>query len=245
MIKDLLAALRFLSILPAGKQHGFTGHRMVPYFPLVGLLLGVFVALMDTLLCRVFSVPVASLIDVVFLAVITGGLHLDGLADTADGIFSHKTPEEALHIMKDSRVGTMGILALIFVLAIKWAGISSIQGHRSLCLIIIPAYARAAFTVTIYFLDYIRPEGGTGAAFFGTKKGISGLAYIVIPIGISVLIGPRAILLNCAFIAVVGLVVLYYKKRFGGVTGDMLGALGEVTETVLFLSLGIGGVSFF
>ncbi len=244
MIKDFLAALRFLSILPAGKQYGFAGHRMVPYFPLVGILLGVFVALGDIFLRRIFPIPVASLIDVLLLAVVSGGLHLDGLADTADGIFSHKTQEEALRIMKDSRVGTMGVLALVFVLAIKWAGISSIHEHRSLCLIIIPAYARAAFTVAIYFLDYIRPEGGTGAVFFGMKKGISGLAYIVIPIGISLLIGSRTILLNCTFFAVVGLVVLYYKKRFGGVTGDMLGALGEVTEAMLFLFLGIGATSF-
>ena len=240
MIKDFKAAIRFLSILPAGRQHGFSGDRMVPHFPVVGLILGLSLALSDVLLRQVFPLSIVSLIDVLFLAVITGGLHLDGLADTTDGIFSHKTPEEALSIMKDSRVGTMGILALVFVLAIKWAGISSMHEHRIVNLIIIPAYARAAFTVAIYFLDYIRPEGGTGASFFGTKKGISCLAYIAIPIGISLFIGPRAILLNCAFIAVIGFVILYYKKSFGGVTGDMLGALGEITEALLFLVSGIG-----
>jgi adenosylcobinamide-GDP ribazoletransferase len=235
MIKDIRAALQFLTILPLGKPADFPGHRMVPYFPLAGLFLGLLLALIDTVFQYIFPLSIVSLIDVVFLAVVTGALHLDGLADTADGLFSHRSREESLRIMKDSRVGTMGILALIFVLGIKWAGISSLHDHRVFYLVIVPAYARGAFTIAIRFLDYIRPEGGTAKEFFADNRSIRSLGWLFAPVVFSMWLGFRGIILNAVFIAIVMPVTIYYKKRLGGITGDMLGALGEVTEAGLFL----------
>lgn len=234
-MKNLLAALRFLTILPLGKPADFPGHRMVSYFPVAGLILGLLLALIDRALQYIFPLSIVSLMDLVFLAVFTGALHLDGLADTADGLFSHRTSEDALKIMKDSRVGTMGLLALIFVLGIKWAGISSLHEYRVYYLILIPAYARGAFTIAIYFLDYIRPEGGTAKDFFADNKSIGSLGWLLAPVAFSLWLGIRGIILNVVFIGIVILVTLYYKKRLGGITGDMLGALGEVTEAGLFL----------
>ena len=239
-MKNLFAALRFLTILPLGKSADFPGHLMVPYFPVAGLIVGLLLALIDTALQHIFPLSIVSLIDIVFLAVVSGALHLDGLADTADGLFSHRNCEDALKIMKDSHVGTMGILALVFVLGIKWAGISSLHEYRAFYLTLIPAYARGAFTIAINFLDYIRPEGGTGREFFGANRGIAGVGWLLLPVSISFLLGFRAILLNGVFIGIVMLVTLYYRKRLGGVTGDMLGALGEVTEAGLFLFAGMG-----
>ncbi len=240
MVKNLLAALRFLTIIPLGKTGDFTAHRMVAYFPAVGLILGLFLALIDTLLKPLFPLSIVSLIDVIFLAVVTGALHLDGLADTADGLFSHRSREEVLAIMKDSRVGTMGILALIFVLGIKWAGISCLHEHRACYLIIIPAYARGAFTIAIHRLNYIRPEGGTALEFFAEKRSISNLGWLLAPVALSLGLGFKGILFNCVFIGIMMLVTLYYKKKLGGITGDMLGALGEVTEAGLFLFAATG-----
>jgi adenosylcobinamide-GDP ribazoletransferase len=240
MIKDLAAALQFLTILPLGKAGDFPGHRTVPYFPVAGLILGLLLALVDWALQYIFPQSIVSLIDLVFLAVLTGALHLDGLADTADGLFSHRSREEALRIMKDSRVGTMGLLALIFILATKWAGITSLNEHRVYYLILIPAYARGAFAIAIYFLDYIRPEGGTAMEFFAHRRSIGSLGWLLAPVAFSLLLGLRGILLNGVFIAIMMVVTLYYKKRLGGITGDMLGALGEVTEAGLFLFAGVG-----
>lgn len=235
MIRDLQTALQFLTILPLGKPRHFIGHRMVPYFPVVGLILGLLLALLDKVLQYVFPLSIVSLIDLVFIAVVSGALHLDGVADTADGLFSHKSREESLRIMKDSRVGTMGILALIFILSTKWAGISSLHEDRALYLILIPAYARGAFTIAIHFLDYIRPEAGTGMSFFTNERSVKRLIWLLVPVALSLCLGLRGIFLNGAFIGIVALVTLYYKKRLGGITGDMLGALGEVTEAGLFL----------
>ena len=240
MIKNLAAALQFLTTLPLGKPADFPGHRMVPYFPLAGLIIGLLLALTDTVLQHVFPLNIVSLIDVVFLAVVTGALHLDGLADTADGLFSHRSSRDALKIMKDSHVGTMGLLALIFVLGTKWAGISSIHEYRALYLIIIPAYARGSFTIAIHFLDYVRPEGGTAKEFFSDNSSIANLGWVLAPVALSLLLGFSGLLLNGVFIGIVSLVTLYYKKRLEGITGDMLGALGEVAEAGLFLFAGVG-----
>lgn len=240
MIKNLLAALQFLTILPLGKPGYFPGHRMVPYFPVAGLILGLLLALIDRALQYVFPLSIVSLMDLVFLAVFTGAIHLDGLADTADGLFSHRSREETLRIMKDSRVGTMGLLALIFILGTKWAGISSIHEYRALYLILVPAYARGSFTIAIHFLDYVRPEGGTAGKFFASDRSVASLGWLSAPVAFSLWLGVRGIILNGLFIGIVVLVTLYYKKRLGGITGDMLGALGEVTEAGLFLFAGIG-----
>lgn len=240
MIRNLMAALQFLTILPLGKPGHFPGQRMVPYFPIAGLIVGLLLALTDAVFQYIFPLEIVSLIDVVFLAVITGALHLDGLVDTADGLFSHRTSADALRIMKDSRVGTMGLLALVFVLSIKWAGIASLNDHRAFYLIIIPAYARGAFTIAIHFLDYIRPEGGTGREFFLANRSIANLGWLLGPVAFSLWLGFRAVILNGVFVLIVMLVTLYYKKWLGGTTGDMLGALGEVTEAGLFLFAGTG-----
>ncbi|MBE9580863.1 MAG: adenosylcobinamide-GDP ribazoletransferase [Proteobacteria bacterium] len=240
MIKDLRGALQFLTIFPLGKSRDLPGPLMVGYFPVVGLIIGLFLALIDGVLRQVFPLAIVSLIDVIFLAVVSGALHLDGLADTADGLFSHKPSEEVLRIMKDSHVGTMGVLALIFVLGIKWAGISSLHGDRAILLIIIPSYARGAFAIAINFLDYLRPEGGTGLAFFAGNRNIANLRWLLVPVALSMLLGVKGVFLNCAFIGIVALVIFYYKKRLGGITGDMLGALGEVTEAGLFLFAAMG-----
>lgn len=240
MIKEFRAALQFLTIIPLGKPGVFAGPSMVAYFPVAGLTIGFLLVLIDAALQYVFPLSIVSLIDVVFLVVITGALHLDGLADTADGLFSHRPSKQALEIMKDSRVGVMGVIALVCVLGIKWAGIFHLRGYRELYLVIVPAYARGAFSIGIYFLDYLRPEGGTAGGFFRNNRNIGSLVLLVVPVCLSLWLGFRGVLLNGVFIGIVMLVILYYKKRLGGITGDMLGALGEVTEAGLFLFAGIG-----
>ena len=244
MMKNLWAALQFLTILPLGQPVDFPGYRMVTYFPVAGLFIGLLLALIDVAFQHIFPSSIVSLIDVVFLAVVTGALHLDGLADTADGLFSHRSRGEIMGIMKDSRVGTMGVLALLFVLGIKWACISSLYEHRACYLIMIPAYARGAFTIAIHRLNYIRPEGGTALEFFAGKRSILSLGWLLAPVALSLFLGFKGILLNGVFIGIVVLVLLYYKKRLEGITGDMLGALGEVTEAGLFLfaSSGVCGI---
>ncbi len=165
-MKNLFAAIRFITILPAGRSEHFEAVGMIPWFPVVGLLLGALLALFDLAASHLWPVAAVSILDVILLAILTGAFHLDGLGDTADGLFSHRPRERILEIMKDSRIGVMGVVAVVSVLAIKWAGISGLGANRSVLLILVPAYARCGMLFGMRALDYGRPQGGTGLAFF-------------------------------------------------------------------------------
>jgi len=234
-MKHLISALQFLTILPLGKPRAFDGSKVIPYFPVVGLIMGLILVLGDYLFSMLWPLTVASLLDVLLLAVLSGGLHLDGLGDTADGLFSHKPREQALAIMRDSRVGVMGLLAIVFVLAVKWAGLQSLIAHRALCLLIIPAYSRGAMMFGIKFLTYGRPEGGIGTDFFAHRPRMVALSFILLPVIFSYGLGWTAVLLNGAFVVTTALILFYYKVRTDCITGDMLGAMAEVEEAFLFL----------
>ena len=239
-MQNLISAIQFITILPLGKARSFDPPRMIPYFPLVGLLLGVLVALFDTLVARFWAPPVVAILDVILLAVLTGAFHLDGLGDTADGLFSPRSRDRALEIMKDSRIGVMGLVAIVFALALKWGGIQGLDTHRSLLLIIVPAYARAGILFGMQLLDYGRADG-TGLPFFEEKLKWVNHWGLIIPVGLSILLGWKAIWLNIMFAAIVGAILIFYRKRMGCITGDMLGAMTEVTEAGLFLIASTGG----
>ena len=238
-MRNLIAALQFITILPLGKAGAFEPPKMIPYFPLVGILLGLLVALFDTLVAGFWTPQVVALLDVLLLAVLTGAFHLDGLADAADGLFSPRTRDQALEIMKDSRIGVMGLVAILFGLALKWGGIANLEAHRTILLIMIPAYARAGILFGMRYLPYGRPDG-TGRPFFKEKLSIKSFWGLILPVGLSLIIGLKAIWLNLAFAVIIASILFFYKKRMGCITGDMLGAMTEITEAGLFLLISIG-----
>ncbi len=240
-IGGFLSALNFLTVLRIGKNAGFDPVRMIPMFPMTGLLIGVLLLCFDSAASLLWDQTAVALLDVLFLAAVTGALHIDGLGDTADGLFSHRPIEKILVIMKDSRIGIMGLMAVFFGMTVKWMGISGIGDHRWLYLILIPAYARGAMIFGIRFLPYGRPGGGTGTAFFDTPLDHRAFAWMLIPVGLSLFLGSAAIWLNLAFAALAGGLLAYYHKRMGFITGDMLGALCEITETMLFFIVSAGG----
>jgi adenosylcobinamide-GDP ribazoletransferase len=173
--------------------------------------------------------------------VLTGAFHLDGLGDSADGLLGQRSKEKALTIMKDSRLGTMGLVSIVFVLALKWAGIAGLDANRVLLLIIVPAYARAGMLFGIRFLEYGRPDGGTGADFFKSKLEWTAFWGLTAPVVLSVFLGRTALYLNLSFVALTAVLIWYYKRRVGCITGDMLGAMAEILEAGLFLLVSIGG----
>ena len=241
-MKNFLSAVQFITILPFGGRAGFQPPEMIPYFPIVGLLVGLLVCALDTVALRLWSEPVAAVLDVLWLAILTGALHLDGLGDTADGLFGHHSREKALTIMKDSRVGSMGVVAIVLNLMLKWIGIAGLDLPRILLLVLVPAHARTGLLFGFRFLDYGRPGGGTGKPFFADRLRVSGFWGVLAPVVLSIALGLKAIVLNAAFAVVVGAILLFYKKRLGCITGDMFGAMTEATESVLFLILSVGGL---
>jgi len=239
-MKKLISAIQFLTILPIGKPGTFD-KGMISFFPIVGLILGAMLSIFDLAVSRLWPEPVTALLDVICLAALTGALHLDGLGDAADGLYGNRPREKALAIMKDSRLGVMGLVAILCGLSVKWGGIMSLDAHRSLFILIIPAYARGAMIFGFRFLEYGRPDGGTGHAFFEDAPGMSAFWGLLIPLFLSPFAGWRGLWLNLIFLVLTFSILLYYKKRMGCITGDMLGAMCEITESVLFLTVAMGG----
>ena len=240
-MRHFISAIQFITIIPVGRADTFEPTKMIPYFPVVGLFLGMLTACFDQLTTALWSRPVASLLDILFLAVLTGAFHLDGLGDSADGLLGQRSKEKTLTIMKDSRLGTMGLVAIVFGLALKWAGITGLDANRALLLVIVPAYARAGMLFGMRFLEYGRPDGGTGVDFFKNKLEWTAFWGLIAPFVMSVFLGWTAFWLNVNFVTLTALLIWYYKRRVGCITGDMLGAMAEVLEAGLFLLVSVGG----
>ena len=165
-MKRFLAAIQFLTILPLPR--GFSSRRagaggLLPFFPVVGLGIGAAVAVIDRGLGFFFPAGVTSVLAVILLIAVSGGLHMDGLADTADGFFSSRPRERILEIMRDSRTGPMGVAAIVCVVALKIALIASVAGPaRIWVLLLTPVAGRSALLIQMALLPYARPEGLVG-----------------------------------------------------------------------------------
>ncbi|MBU8850086.1 MAG: adenosylcobinamide-GDP ribazoletransferase [Desulfobacterales bacterium] len=240
---DLRSAILFITILPAGKNVPYSPMGMIKYFPVAGLILGGLLLVFDVVVSYFWPPLVVAVLDVVFLVMVTGALHLDGLGDTADGLFSHRSKQRVLEIMKDSRTGMMGLVAVVCILAVKTAGIYSVKTSGThlqtmALLLIIPSYSRSAMLFGIRFLDYGRKDKGTGLDFFEKEMGLKDFSFVLIPMIISLFLGYKCLVLNLVFVGTLLLVLGFYKKKLNCITGDMLGALNEIMEAVLFLAAG-------
>jgi len=234
-MKGLVSALQFITILRVGRVERFEPHGMIPFFPVVGLLLGAGVSLLDWIFLKFFSLSAASFLDVVVLIILTGALHMDGLGDMADGLFGHHSREKALTIMKDSRIGAMGLVAIVCAIIVKWCGIAGLEHQRHMILVIVPALSRGSMLFGMRLLPYGRPEGGTGHPFFSRELNPGAFTGLALALVLSLFMGFRGLWLILAFVVFTGIILYYYKKRLGCITGDMLGAMAESMEASLFL----------
>ncbi|MDK2846370.1 MAG: adenosylcobinamide-GDP ribazoletransferase [Synergistales bacterium] len=245
-MKPFFAALQFLTIIPVRcRLSGEDYHRAPLWFPVAGLLLGVIVVLADNALMRL-GLPffLTSVLTISILAALSGGLHLDGLADSADGLLSARPRERALEIMRDSRIGTMGVLALFFLLAIKVASLTGLQGNlRSGALLLAPIAGRSMILVVMGTLAYARKKGGAASIFIRHNRKVLvlwGLAW-ALAAGVALFGVWGGVLLFVAVSAVAILLSIWFSIRLGGFTGDTLGAASEIIEAAVLLSALFGG----
>ncbi len=236
IFKDISCSIGFLSTIPIVLKSDidFSSVNMKPYFPIVGLIIGILVATFDRIIGFFFPLYISSWLDVVMLIFLTGGLHLDGLADSADGLFSHRPLNQVLDIMKDSRIGTMGVLALVSVLGIKYLGLTGIHTHRFLLISIIPAYSRTSMVIAMKYLKYCRKDG-TAKIFFKEEVTVKDFVLFLPLMCISFLVLKVGILINISFFLISFLIIFFYKKKLGCITGDTLGCMCEIVESFLFL----------
>jgi adenosylcobinamide-GDP ribazoletransferase len=244
--RELVAAVSFLSVLPIpGRMWLFESENATApllvgstYFPLVGLLLG----LLLWLLVLVFTplVPQLALAGllVVALVLLTGGLHLDGLMDTCDGLFGGTTRERKLEIMRDSRVGSFGILGGACVLLLKFAFFASLR-ERSLplaLLVTLPS-ARWAMVLALRIFPSARSTG-LGAAFHQAVTTERLVLASIVALTIVLIAGQWIGLIVWAMTSATTLVLGFWITRnLGGLTGDSYGAIEEVVEVMALLVL--------
>ena len=236
MGQRLCTALRFLTLLPiswGAENDGDYFAKCLGLFPVVGLLVGIGGFIIGSFLLPFAPIPVAGMLSLLFLAGISGFLHLDGLADSADGLLSARPREEAMRIMKDSRAGVMGVVAVVFVVLLKFAAVSSFPAYEMpMVILLMPVAGRCAILITMARLPYARPEGGLGQLFYARKtKAIATIGVIFF--GALVFLVRRQSFLQILFLffLVILLVNRWCRVKLGGATGDTLGAICELAET--------------
>lgn len=241
-MKGLWEAVSFFTVIPSGRRGTKPGPSALSWLPLVGFIVGFIWASLDALVSRFVPWRILCILDVGVLVALTGGIHLDGLADSADGLLSHRGRDEILKIMRDSRIGTWGVLAVIFVLAFKVVALEELkEGDRFQVLLLVPAYGRMAMVLGLNLLPYGRGEEGIAWGMIGSKGGVGHWIWLSALVGTSFLFFELQgfLVMNLVFgLAVVGIMKLYASK-VGCITGDMAGAAGEVIETLLLLALAI------
>lgn len=213
--------------------------RAMFWFPWVGAILGLVYLGAWTGFNALLPAPASAALLVCLTVLLTGGLHLDGLADTFDGLGGGQNPEERLRIMKDSRVGAFGVMSLVLVLLAKFAlfmaaGQKGVQAD----FLLFPIVSRWGMVYLAYLSRYARPEGGLGEAMTNkiTRRTAVGatLSTLVLVLlifrfkGLVVLVGAEV---------VVWLLVRFFNRKLGGITGDVLGAVNELVEVAV-----LGGV---
>lgn len=240
-VHDVATAMVFLTRIPIPWQVPDLDARLprcTPWFPLVGVLVGAIGALAWWLGASAGNALIGAIAAVAATALVTGAFHEDGLADTFDGLGGSPGRERALTIMKDSRIGAFGTVALVLVLLARIGALLSLGGAAVAALIGAHALARLSSLPLIRWLPYARADGGTGKPFAGGVSDI-GLAVAVGATALLTLVlwGASALVVWLVVALLVGVTGWWYYRRLGGITGDTLGATNQFVELGCYLAL--------
>jgi adenosylcobinamide-GDP ribazoletransferase len=233
-MRTFLAAVSFLTIIP-GTANNVPPGRAAIFFPLVGAMLGAAGAGLFIAANFVLPPSVAALIAVTFWTVISGVLHEDGLADVADAMRAGRTREKMLAILKDSRIGTYGAVAIVLSIAARWQALEHVPAPRILEVCIVAQSVPRAAMVALAWLS--RPSGdGLGYAFSSSLTTTGSLIAIAQGLIASMLLGWRpGLLIVAAAYLLLRAARAYFYKRIGGVNGDCLGATEQLLEIFILI----------
>ncbi|MGL5642173.1 MAG: adenosylcobinamide-GDP ribazoletransferase [Paraclostridium sp.] len=247
-MKRFIGILQFLTRIPIRVDIGFDEefHKTMYYFPLVGFVLGALYFIIGLISSIFFDSYITSVNVLIATVILTGGLHLDGVGDTFDGIYSYRDKDRILEIMKDSRLGTNAMLSVLFLMLMKLGLVYAIVESGQLYnLIFMPVFARMAIVIASY--KSVTPrEKGMGNVFIGKpnlKIILTGISYTILLI---LIIGNILFNLNSAsilkiilFIPVMIILtrafVKYIYTKIDGITGDILGCTSELMEVMYLI----------
>ena len=235
-MSSLLAAVRLLTVIPVAGSRGSDSEsiaRSPVFFPVVGLAIGGALGGLDYGLTRFLPDGVSAALVIASAIALTGALHLDGLADAADGLFGGRTPARRLEIMRDSSIGTFGAAAIGSSMLVRWAAIAAlVPPGRVPAIVVAPLIGRTAALLLVGSFPYAREQGlGSGYSRVGWVAVISG--HMFAAAAVFVLLGPWGLLAMAVALAIVWALGWWAARRLGGgLTGDVYGAASEIAEVV-------------
>ncbi len=234
-MKGLLVALQFLTSIPVKIKGKITDKDLagsMAYFPLAGLLVGALLALSYNILVLVFPHAVVCAFIMIINVMLCGGLHIDGFIDTFDAIASGADRKRILEIMKEGRPGAVGMASVVLLFIAEYSLLVSLPGEAvAMSLIAMAVLSRTSFVISSAFYPYARETEGLGKKFAGrlAKKDI--ITALLTAVAVFSLIYRFKVFV---FIPAACCVILafnsYFFRKLGGVTGDTMGALGEIME---------------
>lgn len=235
-----LIALQFLTVFTFKRDLEVTNEDLAAstiHFPLVGLALGVVLIIAQWLFSSILPHGVVNGLLIALLIICTGALHLDGFADTADGIAGGTDREDILRIMRDSQIGSFGVVGLVTLLLTKYLALNELtESLRNGGLLLMPSLSRWTMAEMAYFSEYARKSEGLGRPFIDLigKREIltSGIIILIISL---VLMAYRGVLILVAIALWTFIASKYFDRKLGGVTGDILGAINELNEVLILL----------
>ncbi len=240
-LRRFILMLQFLTTIPLPVDLKVTDEDMgkgLVFAPLVGLILGGVLAAVYYVLSLAFPPLISSALVLAAYILLTGGLHLDGLGDTFDGLFSGRSKEQMLEIMRDSRVGTNAVLAIVCVLLINWAVLSSIPASRITGVVLLfPVAGRIGSLTAAGCSRYARSGAGLGKSFIdrcGVGEVALGLVIYMLIFFLAAGHGRMALSVIPPVAAVV--LVRILSGKIGGATGDVLGAVCELNQAIFLIS---------
>jgi len=235
-MRGLITAFRTLTILPLPGKDAEKFSEALPYFPIVGAALGLLVWALAWSVGGWLQWPMgAGAAVVAFSAIMTGGLHLDGLADVFDS-FGGRTRERKLDIMKDSRIGTFGVAALVICLLLKFAAVVRIaEGGRYAVLVLPYLVSRTMQISFMVWLPYARAEGTARRFVEGAKPVHFLVAFLLAAGGCFAVAGPAGLLALGGALVPAAALIPWMRRVYGGVTGDLVGMGSETIETLVLI----------
>lgn len=233
-------ALSFFSRIPVSASTPYSPellNQSSRYLSLVGLVLGALQALVLAGAAQLLPFSIAVLLALVAGLVLTGAFHEDGLADTADGLGGGLTLERKLEIMKDSRVGTYGLVALLSVFLIKWQSLQALESEAIWALVLVAGLSRATAVSVTFVLPYQQLDAVSKTKPIATslqKRALVWIWLFVLPL-LCFIPWSLALSLLATLLICFALLFFYYRSQLQGYTGDLLGAAQQLTELSLYL----------
>lgn len=239
-INSLRSAVAFLTVIPVAADEGDPGHRLGrAYFPAVGALLGLVAGAAFALTAALTTQMLGAVAAIAVMAVLTGGLHLDGVADAADGLFGRGDRTHRLETMRDPRVGSFGAIALIVVLLGDVAALTALSPAKAIVALVIGgALSRWAMLGVIAFVPYVR-ESGLGVAAGGANRAFDLVLGSALA-AIACLLDWRHALVAVLLVGLTAFIVGAVARRMiGGATGDIYGATTELCQLAALITFAV------